>query len=80
MDFRNTYIRLIIRNVFNSKEPWSNPDLSALQYFYDATYPMYPTRLRHSDAVFHPVRANFHGMQEVISNVMPDDHLARRSS
>ena len=55
MDFRNTFIRLVIRDVFNSEQPWANPDLSMLQHTYDSIYFTYPACLRHGDAVCHPV-------------------------
>ena len=54
-DFRNTFIRLVIRDLFNSEQPWANPDLSMLQHTYDSIYSTYPARLRHGDAVCHPV-------------------------
>ena len=57
-DFRNAYMRLVIREVFNSNEPWLNPDLPMLQRIYDSVYPAYPARIRPSDAVFHPVNSN----------------------
>lgn len=55
MDFRNTFIRLVIRGIFNSEEPWVNPELSTLQSMYSSIYPAYPARLQLNDAVFHPV-------------------------
>lgn len=57
-DFRNMFIRPIIRNIFNSEKPWANPDLSMLQLAYDKTYPTYPAHLRSNDAIFHPVRSH----------------------
>lgn len=62
MNFRNTFIRIIIRNVFNSEQPWVNPNLESLQLAYDKVYPAYPARLRCNDAVFHPVGSRSHGM------------------
>ena len=55
LNFRNGFIRYVIRNIFNSEQPWANPDLSTLQRTYDQVYPAYPARLQHNDAVFHPV-------------------------
>ena len=55
-DFRNAFIRPVMQSVFNSSEPWVNPDLSTLQNIYDSIYPVYPARLQPNDAVFHPVR------------------------
>ncbi|KAF9791047.1 hypothetical protein BJ322DRAFT_1104702 [Thelephora terrestris] len=54
MDFRNRFIRVIIRDIFNSERPWTNPDLETLQRVYDKVYPAYVARLRTNDAVFHP--------------------------
>jgi len=54
-NFRNTFIRVVIRNVFSSNQPWSNPDLQMLQLAYDKVFPSYPARLRCNDAIFHPV-------------------------
>ena len=62
MNFRNTFIRLIIRDVFDSEQPWVNPDLSMIQLAYDKIYPAYPARLRSNDAIFHPVRPHFCNM------------------
>jgi hypothetical protein len=58
--FRNMFIRTIIRDVFNSEQPWINPDLVSLQLAYDGIYPTYPARLRCNDAVFHPVNSHSH--------------------
>ena len=54
-NFRNEFIRFVIKQVANSKLPWANPDLEALQAMYQVVYPVFPARLRHSDAVYHPV-------------------------
>jgi hypothetical protein len=64
-NFRNTFIRLIIRDVFTSTQPWVNPDLSMLQLAYDKIYPAYPAHLQSNDAVFHPV-SHRHRRQHVI--------------
>jgi len=55
-NFRNIFIRHVIRDIFDSERPWVNPDTPRLQLIYDKVYPTYPARLRHSDAIFHPVR------------------------
>lgn len=54
-DFRNRFIRVVIRDIFNSKQPWTNPDVATLQRVYDQVFPAYTARLRANDAVFHPV-------------------------
>ena len=54
-NFRNEFIHYVIRDVFNSEHPWVNPDLQALQHAYDQVYLAYPARIRHNDAVSHPV-------------------------
>ena len=56
-NFHNLFICPVIQDIFNSEQPWVNPDLSALQLAYDNTYPMYPARLQWGDAVVHPVRS-----------------------
>ena len=61
-NFRNLFIRPVIQDIFNSEQPWVNPDLSALQLAYDNAYPAYPARLQWSDAVVHPVRSCSHNM------------------
>ena len=53
--FCDMFIRVIIREVFNSSQPWVNPDLEALQLAYDKIFPTYPTRIQCGDTVFHPV-------------------------
>ena len=35
--------------------PWTNPDVESLQAMYQLVYPIFSARIRHSDAVFHPV-------------------------
>ena len=54
-NFRNEFIRFIIREVTNSQLPWTNPDVASLQSAFQVIYPLFPARLRHSDAVCHPV-------------------------
>ena len=54
-NFRNEFIRFVIKQVANSQSPWVNPDVNALQAMYQLVYPVFPARLRHSDAVYHPV-------------------------
>ena len=58
--FRNTFIRVVIRDVFNSETPWTNPDLETVQLAYNKIFPAYPARLRCNDAVHHPVGPRFH--------------------
>ena len=54
-DFHNRFIRVVIRDIFNSKQPWSNPDVPTLQRMYDKVFPVYTARLRANDTVCHPV-------------------------
>jgi hypothetical protein len=54
-NFRNDFIRFILKKVANSQSPWVNPDVSSLQEAYDIVFPTFPAQVRHSDAVFHPV-------------------------
>jgi hypothetical protein len=53
--FRNEFIRYVMKQVANSEAPWTNPDLDSIQASYDIVYPIFPARIRHSDAVYHPV-------------------------
>jgi hypothetical protein len=50
-NFRNRFIRYVIRDIFNSEQPWANPDLPTIQHAYDQVYPAYPALIRHNDAV-----------------------------
>ena len=54
-NFRGEFIRFVIKQVANSQSPWVNPDIRSLQPIYELIYPTFPARLRHSDAVYHPV-------------------------
>ena len=54
-NFRNEFIRFVIKQVANSQSPWINPDVNTLQAMYQLVYLVFPARLRHSDAVYHPV-------------------------
>lgn len=54
-DFRNEFIRPVFKYIANSEFPWTNPDVESLQAMYQVIYPMYPAKIRHNDAVFHPV-------------------------
>ena len=54
-NFRNEFIRSVIKQVANSQSPWINPDVQSLQSMYELIYPAWPARIRHSDAVYHPV-------------------------
>jgi len=72
-NFRNEFIRFVIRQVANSQSPWINPDVNSLQCMYQLVYPTFPARLRHSDAVYHPV-SDF--LTSIIHN---SDRTGRRS-
>ena len=65
-DFRNKFIRPLIRDVFNFEQPWANPKLLALRLAYDKIYLAYPARLRCNDAVFHLVGSILTRSDEVI--------------
>lgn len=54
-NFRNEFIRFVMKQVANLQSPWMNPDVDALQAMYQIVYPIFPARIRHSDAVFNPV-------------------------
>ena len=54
-NFRKEFIRFVIKQVANSKSPWSNLDVDSMQLAYNIVYPTFPARIRNSDAVFHPV-------------------------
>ena len=54
-NFRNEFIRFIIKQVAISKLPWINPDVHSIQEAYGLVYPTFPAHIRHNDAVFHPV-------------------------
>lgn len=54
-NFRNEFIRFVIKQVASSESPWTNPDIDSLQAMYQLVYPIFPARIRHSDAVHHPV-------------------------
>ena len=54
-NFRNEFIRFVIKQVGNSQSPWVNPDVDSLQVMYQIVYPIFPGRIQHSDAVHHPV-------------------------
>lgn len=62
-NFRNAFIRPVVRDVFNSEQPWANPDLAMLQLMHDRVYSVYPARVRYNDAIFHPVRSSLHDMR-----------------
>jgi hypothetical protein len=72
-NFRNEFIRFVIKQVANSKLPWANPDLEALQAMYQVVYPVFPARLRHSDAVYHPV-------SDSLTAILQNSDIERRPS
>ena len=57
-NFRNEFIRFVIKYVANLQSPWTNPDVETLQALYQVSYPVFPAQIRHSDAVFHPVSSS----------------------
>ena len=54
-NFRNEFIRFVIKQVANSQSPWVNTDVNSLQTMYQIVDPIFPAWIRHSDAVYHPV-------------------------
>ena len=68
-NFHNIFICHVIRHVTNSEVPWANPDVDVLQSMYNTVYPMSPARLRHNDAVYHPV-SNFSSALVVSSDLI----------
>ena len=54
-NFRNEFIRFVIKRVANSESPWTNPDVPSIQAMYQLVYPAFPAQVRNSDAVYHPV-------------------------
>jgi hypothetical protein len=54
-NFRNEFIHFVIKQVANSQSPWVNPNVDSLQAMYQVVYPIFPARIRHSNAVYHPV-------------------------
>jgi hypothetical protein len=74
-NFRNEFIRFVIKQVANSQSPWINPDLRSLQSTYELIYPTFPACLRHSDAVYHPVSyfLRLHFIE--ILMLSEDDHI-----
>jgi len=51
LNFRNTFIRHIMKLVFSGASPWNNPNLSVYQYEFDVIYPPLRYRLHADDAV-----------------------------
>ena len=58
--FRNEFIRYVMKQVAKLETPWTNPDVDSIQKMYDTVYPTFPARIRHSDAIYHPVSFFFH--------------------
>ena len=54
-NFRNTFIRHIMKLVFSGTSPWSNPGISIYQQEFNTIYPDHPFRLHADDAVVLPV-------------------------
>jgi len=44
-NFRNEFIRSVVKQVANSQSPWTNPDVNALQAIYQTVYPIFPARI-----------------------------------
>ena len=82
-NFRNEFIRFVIKHVANSESPWANPDVNSLQSMYQVVYPMFPAQLSHCDAVCHPVRWTLphvhitpHSVQTITSLGVLRNHIA----
>lgn len=54
-DFRNTFIRHMMKVTFSGTFPWSNPSLDVYQEEFNAVYPGIPSLLHADDAVVYPV-------------------------
>ena len=54
-NFRNQYIRRIIKQVCLSEVPWTNPTLASLQREFSHAYPTKRVRLHSDDAAVVPV-------------------------
>jgi len=62
-DFRNDFIRRIMKLIFSSRTPWINPSIETLQQEFDAAFPTYHATLHHDDAVVVPVILPLHSAQ-----------------
>lgn len=54
-NFRNEFIRYVIKCVANLQSPWANPSIESIQVSYQLVYPLFPAQVRNNDAVHHPV-------------------------
>jgi len=54
-NFRNEFIRFVIKHIANSELPWVNPDVDSFQTMFNIVYPTFRARIRHNDAIYHPV-------------------------
>jgi len=54
-DFRNGFIRRIMKLIFSSNTPWVNPSVESLQQEFNAAFPMYHATLHLNDAAAIPV-------------------------
>ena len=54
-NFRNAFIRHIMKLVFSGTSPWSNPSVSIYQQEFNTIYPDHPFRTHADDAVVLPV-------------------------
>lgn len=75
-NFRNEFIRFVIKQVAKSESPWVNPDVDFIQGAYRVVYPLFPARIRHSDAVYHPVSFSIHYRTLLTYNPFADHLVA----
>ena len=54
-DFRDDFIRRIMKLVFSSRTPWANPSIETLQREFDAAFPKFYAELQVDDAATVPV-------------------------
>ena len=77
-NFRNEFIRYAIKQVANSEVPWTNPDVDSIQSMYQIVYPTFPAKIRHSDAVYHPVSNLLPPPLQIL--MVSQDHLIARGA
>ena len=75
-NFRNEFIRFVMKQTANSQSPWTNPDVDALQAMYQIVYPIFPARIRQNDAVFNPVSNSLTAMLSNLDCCSLDHHVA----
>ena len=64
-DFRNTFIRRIMKLVFSSDTPWVSPPIETLQQEFNAAFPTHRVRLHLDDAAVVPVSTPYIPLTDV---------------